>query len=420
METSGHHRPIAESSSVAHCRSRLLPAAERSRVASPFQPPDYLLIDELLSDEERLIRQSVRDFVDDKVLPMIGDCFAEERFPSELVPDLAQLGVLGASLDGYGCAGLGPVAYGLVLQELERGDSGLRSFVSVQGSLAMYAIHAFGSDEQKERWLPAMARGESIGCFGLTEPDFGSNPAGLQTRAQRDGDSYVLSGNKMWITNGSVADVAIVWARLEDEVAGFLVPKGAPGFSTTQQKRKWSLCASITSELHFDDCRIAASDRLPNVQGLKSALACLNQARAGIAWGAIGAAVACYTEALNYAKERIQFDRPIASFQLVQAKLVDMLTEITKAQLLAYRLSRLKESGRDRHQMVSMAKRNNVAVALDIARQARDILGANGITLEYQVGRHLMNLETVKTYEGTHDIHTLVMGADITGESAFS
>lgn len=388
-------------------------------MSPPYTPPDYVLLDELFTEEERLVRQTVRDFVNERVLPQITDCFENERFPLELVPEIAQLGLLGASLKDYGCAGLNSVSYGLVMQELERGDSGLRSFVSVQGSLAMCAIDRYGTTEQKEACLPAMARGETIGCFGLTEPDFGSNPSGMQTRAELRGDEYVLNGNKMWITNGSISDVAVVWAREKDQVHGFLVPKDAPGFSATLQKGKWSLRASVTSELHFDDCRIPQSARL-QTDGLKSALWCLNQARGGIVWGVLGAAMACYTEALDYANSRIQFGRPIASYQLVQAKLVQMLSEITKAQLLAHRLAVLKDSGKLRHQMVSLAKRNNVAVALDIAREARDILGANGITHEYQVGRHMTNLETVKTYEGTHDIHTLIVGADITGHEAFS
>ncbi len=386
----------------------------------PYAPPDYYLVDDLLTDEERLIRQTVREFVSEKVLPIIVDCFTNDRFPEELIPEIAKLGLLGAHIKGYGCAGLSHVGYGIAMQELERGDSGLRSFVSVQGSLAMHAIHTFGSDEQKERYLPAMARGERVGCFGLTEPDHGSDPSGMETRAVRDGDEYVLNGNKMWISNGSIASVAVVWAKEDDRIRGFLVDRGTPGFSTTKQKGKWSLRASITSELHFEDCRIPAGQRLPEAKGLKAALACLTQARSGIAWGSLGAAMACYCEALEYAKSRVQFDRPIASFQLVQAKLVRMLSEITKGQLLAHRLSTLIDGGVARHQMISMAKQNNVAIALDIAREARDILGANGIMHEYQVGRHLANLETVKTYEGTHDIHTLIMGADITGHAAFS
>jgi len=385
----------------------------------PFAPPDYYDIDGLLEEDERLVRDSVRRFVSDRVLPIIAACFRDERFPSELVPAIAELGLFGANLKGYGCAGLGDVAYGLALAELERGDSGLRSFVSVQGSLAMYAIRSCGSGEQKDRWLPRMARGEALGCFGLTEPDFGSNPSGLQTRAELRGDEYVLHGNKMWITNGSIADVAVVWARVDDRIGGFLVERDAPGFSSTVQKGKWSLRASITAELHFDECRIPRSNRLPEARSLGAALACLNQARYGISWGAIGAAQACYCEALEYAKARVQFGRPIAAFQLVQRKLVEMLSGITAAQLRSWRLGRLKESGKSRHQQISLAKRDNVAMALDVAREARDILAANGITDEYQVGRHMANLETVKTYEGTHDIHTLVIGHDITGIPAF-
>ncbi|MCZ6794595.1 MAG: acyl-CoA dehydrogenase family protein [Planctomycetota bacterium] len=388
-------------------------------MSTSFEPPDFYHLDELLTDEERITRQTVRDFVEKRVIPIIGGCYEEGRFPSELVPELAALGLFGANLQGYGCAGIGDVAYGLALQELERGDSGVRSFVSVQGSLTMHAIHAYGSEEHRRRWLPAMARGEAIGCFGLTEPDFGSDPAGLKTRAERHGDEYVLNGNKRWITNGSVADVAVVWAKEEGRIQGFLVEKDRPGFSTTLQKGKWSMRASVTSELHFQDCRIPAANRLPEARGLGAPLGCLNQARAGIAWGAVGAAMACYSEALEYAKSRIQFGRPIASFQLVQQKLVDMLAGITQAQLLAHRLGRLKEAGKVRPQQVSLAKRQNVAMALDVARTARDILAANGITYEYQCGRHLANLETVKTYEGTHDIHTLILGEDITGIGAF-
>jgi glutaryl-CoA dehydrogenase len=389
-------------------------------MATRYDPPDYYLIDDTLSDEERLVRQTVRDFVNERVLPVITAAYREERFPRDLIPEIAGLGLLGASLQGHGCAGLGSVAYGLILQELERGDSGLRSFVSVQGSLAMYAIHRFGSEEQKGRWLPGMARGELIGCFGLTEPDFGSNPAGLQTHAEAKGREYVLNGNKMWITNGSIADLAVIWAREAGRIQGFVVEKDSPGYSSTLQKGKWSLRASVTSELHFQDCRIPAENRLPAGSGLGAPLSCLNQARAGIAWGAIGAAMACYCEALEYSKTRIQFGKPIASFQLVQAKLVEMLTEITKAQLVALRLGRLKDEGKARPEMISLAKQNNVAMALRIAREARDILGANGITDEYSVGRHMMNLESVKTYEGTHDIHTLILGKDITGIDAFS
>jgi glutaryl-CoA dehydrogenase len=389
-------------------------------MATRYTPPDYFLLDDLLTDEEKLIRETVRDFVEEKVLPIIQAAFREERFPSELIPEIAALGLLGANIEGHGCAGLGSVAYGLVLQELERGDSGLRSFVSVQGSLAMTAIDLFGSEEQKERWLPRMARGELIGCFGLTEPDFGSNPAGLQTAARPAGDEVVLQGNKMWITNGSIADLAVVWAKEAGRIQGFVVEKGSPGYSTTLQKGKWSLRASVTSELHFQECRIPAANRLPRAQGLKAALACLNQARAGIAWGALGAAMACYSEALEYSRQRIQFGKPIASFQLVQEKLVEMLSGITQGQLLAHRLARLKDEGKARPEMISLAKRNNVAMALRTARSAREVLAANGITDEYCVGRHMANLESVYTYEGTHDIHTLIIGQDLTGIAAFS
>jgi glutaryl-CoA dehydrogenase len=386
-----------------------------------FHGIDFYAVDDLLSDEERMVRDTVRQFVDRKVLPSIAACARDERFPAELVPELSAMGLLGASIQGYGCAGLGPVAYGLAMQELERGDSSLRSFVSVQTSLAMYAIHSFGTEEQKQRWLPPMASGEKIGCFGLTEPDFGSNPAGLQMRATWSGDGWTLDGNKMWITNGSIADVAVVWARSEDgRIAGFLVERGTPGFATTPQKGKWSLRASVTSELHFQGCRIPAASALPGAKGLGAALSCLNQARYGIAWGALGAAMACFVEARDYALSRVQFGKPIASFQLVQAKLAGMLSELTKGQLLALRLGRLKEAGKARPAHVSLAKRDNVHMALEAARTARDILAANGITDEYQCGRHMANLETVKTYEGTHDIHTLILGEEITGIPAYS
>ncbi len=385
-----------------------------------FKGVDFYAIDDLLTEEEKMVRETVRDFVDRRVLPIIAALCREERFPAELIGEMAGMGLLGASIQGYECAGLGAVAYGLALQELERGDSSLRSFVSVQSALAMYAIHAFGDEAQRTKWLPAMARGEKIGCFGLTEPDHGSDPAGLTTRARKSGGEYVLEGNKMWITNGSIADVAVVWAREDAGIAGFLVEKGAPGYSTTLQKGKWSLRASVTSELHFQDCHIPAGDRLPGATGLRAALSCLNQARYGIAWGAVGSAMACFAEARDHALSRIQFNRPIASFQLVQAKLADMLAEITKAQLLVLRLGRLKEEGKDRPQQVSLAKRDNVAAALEIARTTRDILAASGITDEYQCGRHMANLESVKTYEGTHDIHTLILGEDITGIQAFA
>jgi glutaryl-CoA dehydrogenase len=387
---------------------------------SSFDGVDFYELDDQLQDEERLVRQSVREFVEEKYLPIIEEHYERATFPMELLPEIAELGVLGANLPPeYGCAGLGDVAYGLAMQELERGDSGLRSFVSVQGALVMYPIFTFGSDEQKKFWLPKLASGEKIGCFGLTEPDFGSNPAGMITRAEKVSDGYVLHGAKMWITNGTIADVAVVWAKLEGRVQGFLVERGWKGYSAPEQKRKHSLRASVTSELILQDVHVPETHVLPQARGIKPALACLTAARYGIAWGAVGAAMSCYHAAVEYAKTRIQFDKPIASFQLIQMKLADMLTEITKAQLLCLRVGRLKEAGRATPQMVSMAKRNNVAAALDIAREARDILGANGITGEYPVMRHMCNLESVKTYEGTHSIHTLVLGEEITGIPAY-
>lgn len=385
-----------------------------------FKGVDYYGIEALLSEEERMVRDAVRDWVEAEFLPIIQEHHRAGTFPRHLIPRLGEMGVFGANLQGYGCAGLNHVAYGLIMQELERGDSGLRSCASVQGALVMYPIHAYGSEAQKERWLPALARGEKVGCFGLTEPDYGSDPGGMRTRALRKGDGYVLNGTKLWITNGSIADVAVVWAKDDDgEIAGFLVEAGTPGFSTLDIPGKFSMRASVTSELSFQDCRIPAENRLPEARGLKAALACLSQARYGIAWGAIGAAMACYDWALQYARARVQFGRPIASFQLVQQKLVFMLTEITKAQLLALQLGRLKDQGRARAQQISLAKRNNVWMALETARMARDILGAAGIVDEHPVIRHLLNLETVYTYEGTHDIHTLIIGRDITGLSAF-
>ncbi len=381
---------------------------------------DYYELEALLTDEERITRDSVRSFVERECMPLLEGCFSREEFPRHLVPRLGELGVFGANLQGYGCAGLNNVAYGLIMQELERGDSGLRSMASVQGGLVMYAIYAYGSDEQKARWLPAMARGEAIGCFGLTEPDHGSDPGGMETRARAAGGDWVLSGVKRWITNGSIADVAVVWAKAspDDEIRGFLVERGTPGYVAHDLKGKFSLRASITSELVLEDVRVPQAALLPGVVGLKGPFGCLNQARYGIVWGAVGAAMACYETALDYALHRVQFDRPIAGFQLVQQKLVDMITEITKAQLLAYRLGRLKDEGRVRAQQVSLAKRNNVGEALKIARLARDILGANGIVNEYPVIRHMLNLETVNTYEGTYDMHTLIVGRDLTGLDA--
>lgn len=381
---------------------------------------DLYNIDHLLSEEERMVRDTVRKFVCERVQPVIGMHFEAGTFPRELVTEIADLGLLGMHLEGYGCAGLSAVCYGLACQELEAGDSGIRSFVSVQGSLAMFPIYAFGSDEQKEHWLPRMAKGEVIGCFGLTEPDTGSDAGNLQTSARRDGETYVLNGTKMWITNGGMADVAIVWARTEDGVRGFLVERGTPGFSTSNIHQKLSLRASVTSELHFEDCRVPAKNMLPHVRGMRGPLSCLNEARYGIAWGANGAARACYEVALDYAKTRIQFQRPLASFQLVQQKLVIMATELIKAQLLALQLGRLKDEGLLHPVQISIAKRNNVREALHTAREARSLLGANGITLEYPIIRHMNNLESVFTYEGTDDIHTLIIGQAITGENAFS
>ena len=379
---------------------------------------DYYGLDALLGEEERMTRASVRSFVEREVLPVIERCHSDEQFPRQLIPRMGELGFFGANLRGYGCAGLSNVAYGLIMQELEAGDSGLRSMASVQGSLAMFAIWRWGSEEQKQRWLPEMARGRAIGCFGLTEPDHGSDPGGMETRARRDGSGYVLSGVKRWITNGSIADVSVVWAKDGETIRGFLVERGTPGFSAHDIKGKFSLRASITSELVLEDVRVPAAALLPGAEGLGGPFSCLNQARYGIVWGALGAARTCYLTALRYAQERRQFDRPIAGYQLVQQKLVHMLSEITKGQLLAWRLGKLKDAGTMRPEQVSLAKRNNVSVALDIARLARDILGANGIVNEYPVIRHMMNLETVNTYEGTYDMHTLIIGRDITGLDA--
>ncbi len=386
-----------------------------------FQGVDFYRLDDLLSDEEKLVRDTVRAFVEDRVLPVIEECYQAGTFPMDLIPAMAELGFFGANLEGYGCAGLGSTAYGLIMQELERGDSGLRSFVSVQGALVMYPIHAFGSERQKETWLPRLQRGEAIGCFGLTEPDFGSNPAGMRTSARRDGDGYILHGSKAWITNGSLADVAVVWARCDDgAIRGFLVEKGTPGFQTRDYHNKHSLRASVTSELLFDRCRVPSDALLPGTTGLKHALMCLTQARYGIAWGALGAAMACFDAARRWAGERKQFgDKPIAAHQLVQDKLAGMLTEITKGQLLAFRLAQLKDAGTMTFAQVSLAKRNNVRIALEIARVSRDILGANGILSDYPVFRHMANLESVYTYEGTHDIHGLILGQAITGIPAF-
>jgi glutaryl-CoA dehydrogenase len=380
---------------------------------------DFFDLDEMLGHEERMVRDTVRQFVQREVLPSIERSFASETFPKELVPQMAELGFFGANLKGYGCAGMNNIAYGLIMQELEAGDSGLRSFASVQSALAMYSIYAWGSEEQKRRYLPEMAKGKLIGCFGLTEPDHGSDPGGMETRARRDGDGWVLNGTKRWITNGSIADVAVVYAKVPEGIAGFLVERGKPGFTTSDIHGKFSMRASITSELIFEDVRLDDSARLPEARGLRAPLSCLTQARYGISWGAIGAARSCFHCALDYTKSRKQFARPLAGYQLVQNKLVTMLTEITKAQLVCLRLGQLKDANKMRPEQVSFAKRNNVAMALDVARMARDMLGANGIVNEYPVIRHMLNLETVNTYEGTFDVQTLVLGRDITGLSAF-
>ena len=385
-----------------------------------FRGVDYLLIDSNFSEQELLVRQTARRFTDERVLPLIRDCFRDARFPIELLPEIAEMGFLGANLEGYGCAGMSNVEYGLVMQEIERGDSGLRSFVSVQGALVMYPIHAFGSDAQKDRWLPALQSGKAIGCFGLTEPGFGSNPAGMLTRAVRDGSGWILNGEKTWITSGSIADVAIVWARTPDGIRGFLVERGTPGFTTSDIHGKWSMRASVTSSLAMADCRVPDSAMLPGASGLKAPLSCLSQARHGIGWGVLGAAMDCYETARSYVVMRKQFDdRPLASHQLVQEKLANMITEITKAQLLALQCGRLKDKGKLDAAHISMLKRNNVSIALDCARLSRDLLGANGITDEYPIMRHLCNLETVKTYEGTDHIHTLVIGERVTGVAAY-
>jgi glutaryl-CoA dehydrogenase len=392
-------------------------------VGFKFQGVDFIQFDSLLSENERMVRDSTRSFVEDKVIPIIEECNRAGRFPSELIKSMAQMGFLGATIDGYGCAGISDVEYGLLTQELERGDSGIRSFVSVQSSLVMYPILIFGSEEQKRFWIPKLAKGEKVGCFGLTEADFGSNPAGMRTRARKDGGGYVLNGEKMWITSGSTADIAVIWAKLDDErgtIRGFLVETDRPGFSTKDIHGKWSLRASVTSSLALQDVRIPLQNILPGSDGLKSPLMCLSQARYGIGWGAIGAAMSCYDTALKYAQQRKQFrGQPIASHQLIQEKLAWMITEITKAQLLALHVGRLKDLGNAKVQHISMAKRNNVWMALECARMARDILGAAGITDDFPIMRHMMNLESVKTYEGTHDIHGLILGQSITGVAAF-
>ena len=380
---------------------------------------DFYDIRGLLSEEERQIQDVTARFVDERVLPIIADAFDEHRFPAELIPEVAELGLLGCNLEGYDCAGLNDVSYGLVCQELERGDSGLRSFVSVQGSLCMWPIHAYGSEEQKQRWLPAMARGEVIGCFGLTEPDGGSDPGTMRTRAVRDGDDWILNGAKMWITNGTIADVAVIWAETEDGVRGFLVEKGMPGYTSRDILKKYSLRASVTSELFFDGVRVPDANRLAGAKGLGGPLSCLTQARYGITWGAIGAAIACFQEALDFAEKRHLFGKKLAQTQTIQRRLADMARRITTARLLSLQLGRLKDEGTMHHSQVSMAKWNNVRAALDIARDARDILGAGGISVEFASIRHMLNLESVITYEGTETIHELSVGRELTGHSAF-
>ncbi|HKF50574.1 MAG TPA: acyl-CoA dehydrogenase family protein [Terracidiphilus sp.] len=388
-----------------------------------FQGFDFLNLDASFSEDELMVRKTARDFVDDNLIPIIEQCFRDGRFPRELVKPMGAMGFYGANLQGYGCAGMSNIEYGLVMQELERGDSGIRSFVSVQSALVMYPIYTFGSDEQKNTWLPALASGEKLGCFGLTEPGFGSNPGGMTTTARRVGDEYILSGEKLWITSGSIADVAVIWARCpeeDDRVRGFLVETDRPGFSAYDVHGKWSLRASHTSGLSFQDVHLPLSAAMPGATGLKNALMCLNQARYGISWGALGAAMDCYSNALQYAKQRKQFrNEPIASHQLVQDKLTWMVSEISKGQLVSLQVGRLKDAGTVKHHHVSLAKRNNVWMALECARIARDMLGANGITEDYPIMRHMMNLESVKTYEGTHDIHSLAIGQSVTGISAF-
>ena len=385
-----------------------------------FRGVDFYRIDDLLTDEERMVRDTVRRFVDEQVIPIIDKHFEDATFPTQLIPQLAELGVLGGTLpEEYGCANMNNIAYGLVMQELERGDSGLRSFVSVQGALVMYPIFAFGSEEQKKKWLPLLASGSKIGCFGLTEPDHGSDPGGMETRARKTDKGFVLNGTKRWITNGTMSDIAIVWAKLDDDIRGFIVETNSPGFQAPEIKNKLSLRASVTSDLIMDDVLIPEANLLPKSGGLKSPLMCLNQARYGIGWGAVGAAMACYECVVEYTKGRTQFDKPIAAFQLVQEKLAHILIEITKAQLVAWRLGRLKDEGKLHFAQTSLAKKNNVAMALDAARLSRDLMGANGITLEYPVFRHMCNLESVYTYEGTDHVHALILGEYITGFPAY-
>ena len=385
-----------------------------------FPGVDYVQFDSLLTEQELMVRQTARQFVDDRVLPVIRDAYNSAQFPKQLIPQMGELGFFGANLEGYGCAGMNNIEYGLIMQEIERGDSGLRSFVSVQGALVMYPIYTFGSEEQKQRWLPKLQSGEALGCFGLTEPGFGSNPSSMRTTAEKRGATWVLNGEKTWITNGSVADVAVVWARTPDGIRGFLVERGTRGYSTSDIHGKLSMRASVTSSLQFTDCAIPEANQLPCGKGLKAALACLSQARFGIGWGVLGAAMDCYETARSYTLTRKQFDeKPIAGHQLVQEKLAWMITEITKAQLLALQIGKLKDAGKVEAAHISMLKRNNVSIALECARLSRDLLGANGIMDEYPIMRHMCNLETVKTYEGTEHIHTLVIGERITGIPAY-
>lgn len=381
---------------------------------------DLYDVESLYTDEERMVRDSVREYADDRLIPMAPEHWEAGTFPNEIVKEMGDLGVFGANLQGYGCAGVSNTAYGLIMQELERGDSGVRSFASVQGALVMYPIYTWGSEEQKQSWLPRLATGEAIGCFGLTEPNHGSNPGGMETRAWKDGDDWILHGAKMWITNGTQADVAVVWARTEEGIRGFLVEKGMKGYTTKETKGKWSMRMSDTSELMFDECRLPEANRLPDAKGLRAPLGCLDQARYGIAWGVIGAAQACFAEALSYTKERIQFDVPIASFQMVQERLADYASKITLAQLACHRLSILKGAGEATAVQISLAKRNNVRMALECSRDMRDLMGAAGIVNDYCIGRHMCNLESVYTYEGTHYIHTLILGAHVTGIPAFA
>lgn len=386
---------------------------------SEYESLNYIDFDSLFTEEELYMRDTVRKFVDSEVIPKLQKAHREETFPAELIPSFGELGLLGSTIEGYGCPGLNATSYGLVMQELERADSGIRSFCSVQGALVMWPIFAYGTEAQKEKYLPKLAKGEMIGCFGLTEPDFGSNPAGMRTKAERTPDGFRLNGSKMWITNGSIADIAVVWAKLDGKIRGFIVEKGTPGFNASTVKGKFSLRVSTTSELSFEDCDIPEENILPNVEGLKGPLGCLSQARFGIAWGVLGAANQVYQTALDYAKERDVFDKPLAGYQLVQAKLAKMVQEISKAQLLAHHIGRLKEQGKLKPHQISLAKMNNCRMALDCAREARDILGGNGIVDEYPIIRHMMNLETVNTYEGTEDIHRLVIGNHVTGIQAF-